>query len=203
MGTVILPVAPVADKSGRNRYAVDLDQSRHRAMHDTDNDTPDADEISKSRRKRELHALKQLGAALLEFSDDALRQLQLPDTLLDALRTAKRITSNSAGKRQLQYIGKLLRDIDSAPLQAAVEARNHQHATHTRDFHHLEALREKLINEGDSALPAVLARYPHTDRQHLRKLVRQARKEQETHQPPRASRLLFRYLRELQETPAY
>jgi ribosome-associated protein len=57
--------------------------------------------------------------------------------------------------------------------------------------------------EGDNALPEVLALFPRTDRQHLRKLIRQARKEQETRQPPRASRLLFRYLRELQEQSDY
>jgi ribosome-associated protein len=159
-------------------------------------------EISKSQRKRDMDELKKLGVELLEFSDDALRQL-LPEALLEAMRTAKRITSNNARKRQLQYIGKLLKDIDPAPLREAVDARNHQHATHTRGFHQLEVLRDKLIMEGDSALPGVLALFPRTDRQHLRKLIRQARKEQETGQPPRASRLLFRYLRELQEEPDY
>ena len=159
--------------------------------------------ISKSQRKRDMDELKKLGMELLEFSDDALRQLQMPETLLEAIRTGKRITSNNARKRQMQYIGKLLKDTDAAPLQEAVDARNHQHATHTREFHQLEELRDKLVLEGDSALPAVLALFPRTDRQHLRKLVRQARKEQETRQPPRASRLLFRYLRELQEEPDY
>jgi len=163
----------------------------------------DQTEISKSQRKREMDELKKLGMALLEFSDDALRQLQLPETLLEALRTGKRITSNNARKRQMQYIGKLLKDIDATPLYAAVDARDHQHATHTREFHQIEELRDKLILEGDRALPAVLAVFPHTDRQHLRKLLRQARKEQETGQPPRAARLLFRYLRELQEQPDY
>jgi len=160
-------------------------------------------EISKSQRKREMDELKSLGMELLEFSDDALRQLQLPEVLLEALRTGKRITSNNARKRQIQYIGKLLKDIDATPLHAAVDARNHQHATHTREFHQLEELRDKLILEGDQALPALLALFPRTDRQHLRKLIRQARREQETRQPPRAARLLFRYLRELQEEPDY
>ena len=161
------------------------------------------EEISKSQRKRDLHELKMLGIDLLEFSDDALRQMSMPDTLLEALRTAKRINSNSARKRQLQYIGKLLKETDVTPLREAVEDRKHQHATHTREFHQIEELRDKLILEGGSALPDVLALFPRTDRQHLRKLVRQARREQETRQPPRASRLLFRYLRELQEAPDY
>ena len=163
----------------------------------------DEDEISKSQRKRDLDELKKLGMELLEFSDDALRQLILEDVLLEAFRTAKRITSNNARKRQMQYIGKLLKNVDATPLREAVDARNHQHLTHTREFHKIELLRDKLILEGDSALPEVLARYPRTDRQHLRKLIRQARNEQQAKQPPRASRLLFRYLRELQEEPEY
>ena len=170
-------------------------------MQPTEDD--DQTEISKSQRKRDMHELKRLGMELLEFSDDALRELLLPEVLLEALRTGKRITSNNARKRQMQYIGKLLKDVDATPLQEAVAARNHQHATHTREFHQLEVLRDKLVLEGDSALPAVLALFPRTDRQHLRKLIRQARKEHETRQPPRASRLLFRYLRELQEEPDY
>ena len=160
-------------------------------------------EVSKSQRKRDLAELKKLGSELLEFSDDALRQLDMSGVLLEALRTAKRITSNSARKRQMQYIGKLLKDEDTELLLAAVAARQHQHDPHTRAFHQLEPLRDQLIKYGDSALPEVLSQFPRTDRQHLRKLVRQARNEQETKQPPRASRLLFRYLRELQEEPEY
>jgi ribosome-associated protein len=156
-------------------------------------------DISKSQRKREMDELKQLGSELLEFTDDALRQLCLPDELLDAIRTAQRINSHGARKRQLQYIGKLMRGIDETPIRQAIEARDHQQSTHTREFHLLEDLREKLLARGDSALPDVLAQFPRTDRQHLRKLVRQARKEQEAGQPPRAARLIFRYLRELQE----
>jgi ribosome-associated protein len=170
-------------------------------MHETDQD--EQQEISKSARKRELQELKRLGEALLEFSDDALRQLMLPDVLLDALQTARKIHANGARKRQLQYIGKLMKDIDVAPVRQALEDRNRQHDSHSREFHLLETLREQLLTDGDSALPAVLSQFPHADRQHLRKLVRQARKEHETGQPPRASRLLFRYLRELQEQSAY
>jgi len=171
------------------------------AMHETDHD--DQDEISKSQRKRDLQDLKKLGQALLDFSDDALRQLMLPDVLLDALHTARKIHSNGARKRQMQYIGKLMKDIDVAPLRQAIESRNRQHDTQSREFHLLETLREQLLTDGDSALPVVLAHFPHADRQHLRKLVRMARKEQDSRQPPRASRLLFRYLRELQEQPDY
>lgn len=159
--------------------------------------------VSKSQRKRDLHELKELGVKLLDFSDDALRQLDLPEPLLEALLTAKRINSNVARKRQLQFIGKLMKDIDAEPIRAVVHAREHQHLTSTREFHLLESLREALLTDGDSALPAVLAEFPLADRQRLRKLARLARQEQETGQPPGAARALFRYLRELQETPDY
>lgn len=159
--------------------------------------------ISKSQRKRELHALKELGLKLLDFSDDSLRQLGLPEKLLEALLTAKKITSNSARKRQLSYIGKLMQEIDPAPIREIVAAREHQHETSTREFHLLETLREQLLLEGDAALPAVLSHFPRADRQHLRKLARQARSEQTNGQPPGASRRLFRYLRECQEAPDY
>ncbi|MGD2137472.1 MAG: ribosome biogenesis factor YjgA [Gammaproteobacteria bacterium] len=166
-------------------------------MHHTEHDK--RGEISKSQRKRELDALKRLGRELLGLSDDALRRLRLPEELLDALLAARKINAHGALKRQLQYIGKLLRDVDTAPLREAVEEMNHQHSTHTREFHLLETLRDRLLLEGDAALPEVLAHFPHTDRQHLRRLARHARNEHATRQPPRATRQLFRYLRELQE----
>jgi ribosome-associated protein len=170
-------------------------------MQDTEYD--DHPGISKSQRKRDLDELKRLGGELLDFTDDELRQLMLPDDLLEAIRTAGKIRAHGARKRQLQYIGKLLREIDDTPIRAAIDARNHQQSTHTREFHLIEALRDRLLAEGDSALPEVLEHFPRTDRQHLRKLVRQSRREHETRQPPRASRLLFRYLRELQEEPDF
>jgi len=170
--------------------------------------TPDTEnnlqqEPSKSQRKRELDELKQLGRELLGFSDDALRQLLLPEALLEALRTAQKIKAHGAQKRQLQYIGKLLREVDDTPIREAIEARDRQHATHTREFHQLEELRDRLLAEGDAALGEAMALFPLADRQHLRKLVRQACREHEQKQPPRASRQLFRYLRELQEAPDY
>ena len=138
------------------------------AMTDTEND--EIEEISKSQQKRDMEALKKLGWRLLEFSDDALRQLALPDTLLDAIRTAQRIKSNSARKRQMQFIGKLMRDIDATPIRKAIDAADHHHSSQTRGFHLVEELREKLLTEGDSALPEVLSHFPRCDRQHLRKL---------------------------------
>jgi ribosome-associated protein len=166
-------------------------------MHNTeyDKETP----VSKSQRKRDMDALQRLGAELLDFDAAALDRLDLPEDLLDAIKTAKKIHAHGARKRQLQYIGKLMRAIDPEPVRAAVEARRHHQAGNTGEFHLLEELREALISEGDSALATVLEHFPTADRQHIRKLARQARKEREMNHPPRAARRLFRDLRELQE----
>jgi ribosome-associated protein len=157
---------------------------------------------SKTRRKRDMEALQELGSALLDFSEEQLQQLDLPEKLLDAVREAGRIHAYGARRRQLQYIGKLMRDIDPAPIRAAIAAREHQQETHTQAFHLLEELRDALLLQGDAALGTVLEHFPLADRQHLRKLARQARREHDEHQPPKASRRLFRYLRELQEADA-
>lgn len=166
-------------------------------MHD------DSEAISKSQRKRDMSELKELGVKLLDFSDDALRQLDIPEQLLEALTTAKRISAHGARKRQLGYIGKLMAHIDVEPLRAVVAAHEHQHDTSTREFHRLETLRERLLVRGDEAVPEVLALFPHAQRSQLLKLARQARSEQETGQPRGAGKALFRYLRELQEAPDY
>jgi ribosome-associated protein len=127
----------------------------------------------------------------------------LPEVLLEALRTAQKIRAHGALKRQLQYIGKLLREVDDTPIRAAIESRDRQHLSHTREFHRLEELRDRLLAGDDAALAEVMALFPLADRQHLRKLVRQARQEHANNQPPRASRQLFRYLRELLDAPDY
>jgi len=157
---------------------------------------------SKSARKRTMHTLHNLGKALLDFTGAELHDLNLPDNLLAALTEAKNIKSNSALKRHLHYIGKLMRDVDAQPIQAALDRKLHQQGMNTDAFHLLEQLRDQLIIEGDSALATVRSQFPRAERQKLRKLAKQARNEQQNKQAPRASRLLFRYLRELQEEQA-
>lgn len=165
-------------------------------IQDTEFDEPEAP--SKSRRKRDMLELQQLGEELLTFDAAALRQMGLPESLFEALENARRITAHGGRRRQLQYIGKLMRNLDTAPIRSAIASRRQQETTHTRAFHRLELLREALIDDVDAALAGVLEHFPAADRQQLRRLARQARTERETRQPPRAARALFRYLRELQ-----
>jgi ribosome-associated protein len=154
---------------------------------------------SKSRRKRNMLELQKLGEELLAFSDSALRQMGLPEPLFEALQRARRIKAHGGRRRQLQYLGKLMRELDTAPVRAAIASRRQQETAHTRAFHRLEVLRERLIEEGEPCLAGVLREYPAADATQLRRLTRQARAERESSQPPRAARALFRYLRELQD----
>jgi ribosome-associated protein len=154
--------------------------------------------LSKSRRKRDMLALQKLGQELLGFPDAILRGMDLPQALLVALTTARRIRTRGGQRRQMQYIGKLMRQIDTIAVQAAIAAQREQAAAHTRAFHRLEELRERLIEEGEASLALVLGEFPGADARELRRLAHQARAERDSSQPPRAARALFRYLRALQ-----
>jgi ribosome-associated protein len=154
---------------------------------------------SKSQRKRDTHELQKLGEQLLRFPDAVLRELGLPERLLEAIVSARRITAHGARRRQVQYIGKLMRGIDTASVRAAVEAQRRQHDIHSRAFHRLEDLREALIADPVTAPDTVMNEFPAADRRELGRLAHQARAERDTGQPPRATRALFRYLRELQD----
>ena len=173
-------------------------------MHDEfDNpDAPAADSqaeewVSKSQLKRDAHALLELGKKLVQLDKGLLAKIPLPDNLLEAINSARKIRQHGALKRQLQYIGKLMRKTDAEPIQAAYEAvTSHIHAD-TRQLHKIENWRDRLLGDGDQALGELLDHYPHADRQHLRQLMRSAKKEQERSKPPRAARELFQYLKAL------
>lgn len=155
---------------------------------------------SKSARKREMHALQALGQSLVALSDKQLASIDLADAQLrQAIEECRRIRSNSARKRHLQYIGKLMRNVDAAAIEAALETLHHPHREATDDFHALESLRDAMLAAGQAGVDLAIAQYPDADRQHLRQLLRQHLRETQQNKPPAASRKLFRYLRELQE----
>lgn len=158
-----------------------------------------AEVASKSERKRRMHALQQLGESLLALSERELDGLPIEDArLLEALRQARRIRSRSAGKRQLQYIGKLMREIDPEPIERALASLHRSQRDSVDVFHALEALRDDILALGDAGVDLALRRYPAADRQHLRQLLRQHLREQQLGRAPAAARKLFRYLRELE-----
>lgn len=152
---------------------------------------------SKSQRKREAHALQALGEALVKLTKPALQQIPLPDDLRNAIEEAQRLHQHGALKRQLQYIGKLMRQCDVEPIRAAYEKVTNSYREDVEQHHKLEQWRDRLLSEGDRALEQLLAQHADVDRQHLRQLIRAAHQEVAKGKPPKAARELFRYLREV------
>lgn len=176
----------------------------HNDPESPDDGGSDYERPSKSALKREMTARQALGERLCALTPRELAQIPLqPDSALYAAVVQSRsITSNSARRRHMQYIGKLMRDIDPQPLNAALEQLHAAHAAESAALHELEALRDDLVRRGDPAVNDLMARWPQADRQLLRQILRQHDKEQATGKPPAAGRRLFRYLRELSESSA-
>ncbi|WP_273432533.1 ribosome biogenesis factor YjgA [Chitinibacter tainanensis] len=167
------------------------------AKHDHDDEI---EIVSKSQLKREAEALKDLGASLLAYSPKQLEPLNLPEKLIDAIREAKKITANGAIARHKQYIGKLMRDVDPAPIQAFLDAMNGDSDQHTAWLHQIERLREKLLLD-PKATEQFIADFPAVDIQQLRQLIRNANKEKQQQQEgkqvaPKAYRELFQLIKQ-------
>ena len=144
-----------------------------------------------------MHELQALGVALVELPESQLGAMQIADELREAVLEAKRIKSHEGKRRQLQYIGRLMRDVDPAPLRAQLDALTGYSAQEAARHRRLEALREKLLAD-DEALTAYIAAHAGADLQALRTLIRNARREQKEGRPPRAYRELFRVLKALE-----
>lgn len=143
-----------------------------------------------------MQDLQDLGEELAELSGERLKKLDLPEQLRDALKEAQRISSHGARRRQLQYIGKLMRDIDAAPIREALAALKGESATEVARMHRIERLRIRLL-EDEKTLAEIAENFPGADLQHLRTLRRSALKEQEAQKPPRSYRAIFQMLKEL------
>jgi ribosome-associated protein len=155
---------------------------------------------SKTRRKAEMHALQDLGEALVGLDAKRLAELAaevgLPERLHDAIREARSITAWGGRKRQMQFIGKLMRDLDAAPIQRRLDAWAQGHDIDTARQRAIERWRDRLLAEPD-ALDALAAEYPRLDRPRLRALLARARDERVRGGPPHAFRELFRELKAL------
>lgn len=166
---------------------------------DENDELYDEDLISKSQRKRDAEAAQQLGKDLLSLSVSDLDAIELPENLSKALDDARRIKKNSALKRQLQYIGKLMRYVDVEPIRAQYLKLTNHYGQDVKKFHRLEEWRDRLLTEGDKALEDLISEMPNTDRQHLRQLMRQSTKETKLNKPPKSAREIFKYLKILYE----
>ena len=168
-------------------------------LNEADESNRDFDGPSKSQRKRDSTALQKLGAALVELSDERLAKIDMTDSLRAAVRDARGITKHEARRRQLQYIGKLMRSTDPQPIQAALDAVAGVSAAENARMHRIERLRLQLLENETVALAEIVSTHPAADLQYLRQLRRNALKEREQARPPRAFREIFHVLKSLEE----
>ena len=171
--------------------------SRHHGHHGHDEEDDFIEPPSKSSLKREMHALQDLGEQLVALSPERLKKVPLPDSLYEAVRAAQGFRME-ARRRQMQYIGKLMRKIDPAPIQVQLDIFSGNSAVEVAKMHRLERLREQLL-EDEQTIGAIAETWPEADLQYLRTLRRNALKEREAARPPKSFREIFRVLRELQE----
>ena len=158
---------------------------------------PEADEepaLSKTRIKKQMHELRDIGKELTELSRDQLDQLDIPDSLRDAIDEMRRIHKFGAQRRQLQYIGKLMREVDPAPIVARLDAWKGKSREQTAYMHLLERWRDRLM-DSEAVLTELMTDYPGVDVQHLRALIRNAHKEIEQNKPPKNYREIFQMLK--------
>jgi ribosome-associated protein len=155
---------------------------------------------SKSQRKRESAALQVLGETLVGLGHDQLARIELPEHLRAAIDEARRISKFGALRRQLQYIGKLMRDVDPEPIRRQLDGLEGQSRAHSAWLHRLEHWRTRLISD-DHALDEFVRLHPGIDVQPLRTLIRNARHEAAQSRPPRAFREIFRLLKALEPEP--
>src|SRR5262245_34383492 len=154
--------------------------------------------ISKTQRKKEMLGLQELGVELISLSSEQLAAIELPEILREAVLEARRITDFEGRRRQTQYVGKLMRQVDAGSIRARLNAWRTQHNTHTAQFKRLEAWRERLLAE-QGALAELLQEYPQADKRQLHKLIRDARRERLGNHPAKNYRALFQYLRSMIE----
>src|SRR5512145_844797 len=148
---------------------------------------------SKTQRKKEMHALQALGKQLVELGRDQLAQVDLPQELREAIAFAHRVTSHEGRRRHMQYVGKLMRQVDADEIRAAIGRATGASRAAVALMHLTERWRDRLLAD-DEALTAFMSERPGADVQWLRATIRAARREQAAGQPPKHARALYRWL---------
>lgn len=166
----------------------------------SDNVDDETDYISRTEKKHEAEDLQKLGGKLVKLSDAVLNDMHLPEELHDAVKFAQTIRSHGAIKRQMQYIGTLMRRIDPAPIQEAIDQIEQGSYNKAAAFKEIETWRDELIRGNKTLIEEILRECPDADRQQLTQLVRNAVKEKALNKPPKAYRILFRYLTSIKKT---
>lgn len=155
---------------------------------------------SKSELKRQVNALQELGEALVNEPRDRVKRVPMPEDVRDAILECQTITNHEGRRRQMQFVGKKMRTLDEeevAAIQRAIDSWKGASKADTAAMHALERRRDKLLAD-DNALTTLLAENPELDVQHLRTLIRNARKEQAENKPPKAYREIFQILKQLE-----
>lgn len=168
--------------------------------HLQDDDDNGYDGPSKSALKRESHSLQKMGETLAELPPSVLKNLPLPERLREAIEHLQSITARGAARRQRQYLGKVMRNVDPGPIQAALDALEQKAQRERNQFHAVERWRDRFLDEGETVATEFIERYPDTDRQRLRSLARSVTGAVSDEQRSKAARSLFKYLREIMVT---
>ena len=163
--------------------------------------TEDTGRPSKTKQKEVMHELRDLGAELVELSVGQLKRINLPENIYDTVRECQKITAHGARRRQIQYLGKLMRGVDDEPIRAGLALLRGESSAETARLHRLERLRVRLL-EDEAVLTEIAAQWPGVDLQHLRTLRRNALKEKENNKPPKNFRAIFQILQELDQKGA-
>ena len=161
-----------------------------------DSDQP----LSKTKRKNQMNDLQALGGELTKLPKATLKKLAIPEDLLEAVLEYQRINSNGALKRQMQYIGRLMRDVDPEPIRLYLSIRQGDSNAHNAWLHRIERWRERLLAD-EAALQEFLNEFPQADAQQLRMQIRNARKEHLENKAPKHYRALFQAIKELLPEP--
>jgi ribosome-associated protein len=169
-------------------------------MHEEDF-TESTSRPSKTKKKEAMHELQDLGAELVELSVGQLKRINLPENIYEAVRECQKITAHGAHRRQVQYLGKLMRTTDDEPIRAGLALIRGESSEETARLHRLERYRTRLL-EDEAFLAEIAALWPAVDQQHLRQLRRNALKEQENNKPPKNFRAIFQILQELDKEAA-
>ncbi len=151
---------------------------------------------SKTQIKREYKELHNLGKQLLDLPVKKLRKLSLSEDLLESVLQGKNM-ERGALKRQMKYIGGVLVEEDTDKIRLALEIMKQPHHDEVNVFHEIEKWRDDLIAGDQELLNELVGRFQQADRQYMRQLVRNATREIQQNKPPKSSKILFKYLKEL------
>lgn len=155
---------------------------------------PKEEHISKTQMKKRMDELQDLGMELTRLSNETLKKIGLSEDLYNAVCEYKKITSNGALKRQNQYIGRLMRETDPAPIRSFLARLKGENSAHNAFLQRVEQMRTRLLDD-DGALTRFVSDHPHADTATLRTLIRNTRKEKELGKPPKNFRALYQEIK--------